>query len=160
MVDQGFEIDVVDPMIDEADISDEMTGIEVDTYGYGISTDPPQTDAPAVDPIEVAVLAADYTARVDADPRIVEARAGWRVCIADHGSGVYSDRLEIIEDISDRMALAGAAIGDVQAFERQIARIDYDCSQAEMETRSHVESELSADFAEDMAALTTGRSGD
>lgn len=202
MAEQGFEIPEVDETANDPIGLSDLTYVE--TYGYGISTDPPQTIAPVTDPLQQAVgelkpdevdafhralvgsddpsaqpspasclglafgeveqvqqlltdevtsLAVDYAERVDADPRMVEAQAAWQGCLAAQGFGSYRDRLEIVEEISDRTTQSDADLPGIQAFERQIARIDFDCSQEEFETRRQVEAELSAAFAEDLAVL-------
>lgn len=204
MSDRGFDVDGAAASDDEVSRTEEQTATEVDTYGYGISTNPPQTVEMRPDPVEQAVagltseeldafhlallgsadpsvqpspesclgrafadveelqllltgeastLAADYAARVDADPRIVAAQDAWRTCLADQGYGGYGDRFEIVEDVSRRAEAAGDDLSEVQAFELQIARIDFDCSAAEFETRREAEAELAAAFAQDVAAL-------
>lgn len=117
----------------------------------------------------------DLEERLEADPRMVDANADWSACMADAGHD-FESLDEVFEEISGRMdevmgvdemgfeaPIGGdaegvaeafsfdydeAALSEVQAFELDVAKANFDCQIPLLETQVEVRNELEGEFVE------------
>lgn len=144
---------------------------------YG-ATGAPHIDQEALDLLE------ELRQRVDADPRIVKARAAWAACMADAGYN-YSNQQDILSDLSGQLnTLMGgpelpggsegglivvvpgadpggkpldidaAELAKLQAFEKAVAKSDADCRK---ERVGDLETEVRSEIETELVNREPGR---
>lgn len=112
-----------------------------------------QIRRPDVGYFDAIDLLSTYVNRLNADTRVVEARAEWAQCMAKAGFDGYSDSTEVVMDVIERLNSPDADPAKIQQFELLAAQADFDCAQNTFAVISQVEAELAPEFNKEASEL-------